>query len=191
MFARRASSAMDSCACFFVPTNRTLPPSDEMSRVKAYASSTLVSVCCRSMMWIPLRSMKMKRFIFGFQRRAWCPKWTPDSSSCFIVTTGMASFLPCIRRRPREHPVRASRGRGPSGSACEVPAFRPVRYKVYAVVLSMARRVRSASTVAKYDEAPVPRGTSGRWEVVLADDEREHVERRLTALDVKAEHRIL
>ena len=45
--------------------------------------------------------------------------------------------------------------------------------------------------MAKYDEQPVPRGTSGRWEVVLADDEREHMERRLTALDVKAEHRIL
>ena len=45
--------------------------------------------------------------------------------------------------------------------------------------------------MAKYDEAPVPRGPSGRWEVVLADDERERTERRLTALDVKAEHRIL
>src|SRR6266850_4273410 len=38
---------------------------------------------------MPLRSMKMKRFIFGFQRRAWWPKCTPDSSNCFIVTTAM------------------------------------------------------------------------------------------------------
>jgi hypothetical protein len=36
---------------------------------------------------MPLRSPKMKRFIFGFQRRVWCPKWTPASSSCFMVTT--------------------------------------------------------------------------------------------------------
>ena len=45
--------------------------------------------------------------------------------------------------------------------------------------------------VAKYDETPVPRGPSGRWEVVLAEDDRERMERRLTALDVRAEHRIL
>lgn len=45
--------------------------------------------------------------------------------------------------------------------------------------------------MAKYDEAPVPRGTSGRWEVVLADEEHDHGQRRLTALDVKGEHRIL
>src|ERR671910_3592664 len=43
---------------------------------------------------MPLRSLKMKRFIFGFHRRVWCPKWTPLSSSCFMVTTAMrrASF---------------------------------------------------------------------------------------------------
>lgn len=45
--------------------------------------------------------------------------------------------------------------------------------------------------MAKYDEQPVPRGTSGRWEVVLADDQPAHMERRLSALDVKAEHRVL
>src|SRR2546425_6267336 len=32
---------------------------------------------------MPLRSAKMKRRIFGFHRRVWCPKWTPASSrSC-------------------------------------------------------------------------------------------------------------
>src|SRR5271165_4245093 len=36
---------------------------------------------------MPLRSPKMNLFIFGFQRRVWWPKWTPASSSCFIVTT--------------------------------------------------------------------------------------------------------
>src|SRR3954462_3824732 len=41
------------------------------------------------MMYRPLRSVRMKRFIFGFQRRVWWPKWTPDSSISFMVTTGM------------------------------------------------------------------------------------------------------
>jgi hypothetical protein len=53
------------------------------------------------MMWIPLRSMKMNRFIFGFHRRAWCPKWTPDSKSCFIVTTANAFSLDASASRPR------------------------------------------------------------------------------------------
>src|SRR6187200_801716 len=36
---------------------------------------------------MPPRSPKMKRRIFGFQRRVWWPKWTPASSSSFIVTS--------------------------------------------------------------------------------------------------------
>ena len=35
MAARLASSAIDSCACFLVPTKRTYPPFWEASRVKA------------------------------------------------------------------------------------------------------------------------------------------------------------
>ena len=46
---------------------------------------------------MPLRSPKMNRFIFGFQRRVWCPKWTPASSSCFMVTTGAIWFSPSLR----------------------------------------------------------------------------------------------
>jgi hypothetical protein len=42
---------------------------------------------------MPLRSVKMNRFIFGFHRRVWCPKWTPLSSSCRMVTTAMAVLL--------------------------------------------------------------------------------------------------
>src|SRR5687768_12642621 len=37
------------------------------------------------MMWIPLRSAKMNRRILGFQRRVWCPKWTPAASSASSV----------------------------------------------------------------------------------------------------------
>jgi hypothetical protein len=47
--------------------------------------------------------------------------------------------------------------------------------------------------MAKYDEAPVPRGTSRRWEVLMSDDglsSRPDIERR-TAADVRAEHRVL
>src|SRR6478609_3631412 len=39
---------------------------------------------------MPLRSVMMKRFIFGFHRRVWCPKCTPLSRSWRMVTTAMA-----------------------------------------------------------------------------------------------------
>src|SRR4029079_8716669 len=42
---------------------------------------------------MPLRSPKMNRRIFGFQRRVWWPKWTPASSSCFMVTTASGTSL--------------------------------------------------------------------------------------------------
>jgi len=45
--------------------------------------------------------------------------------------------------------------------------------------------------MAKYETTPAPKATSGRWEVVHAEDERAYMERRLTALDVRSEHRIL
>jgi hypothetical protein len=46
--------------------------------------------------------------------------------------------------------------------------------------------------VAKYDENPVPRGTSRRWEVLMSDEERERSPaRRRHAIDVRTEHRTL
>jgi len=47
--------------------------------------------------------------------------------------------------------------------------------------------------MAKYDEAPVPRGTSRRWEVLMSDDEplSHPGQARRTALEVRAEHRVL
>jgi hypothetical protein len=45
--------------------------------------------------------------------------------------------------------------------------------------------------VARYDEQKVPRGTSRRWEVILADDAKAPQARRLRASDVRAQHRIL
>src|SRR5882724_9355027 len=41
---------------------------------------------------MPLRAPKMYGFIFGFQRLVWCPKCTPASSSCFIVTSLMGAL---------------------------------------------------------------------------------------------------
>ena len=47
--------------------------------------------------------------------------------------------------------------------------------------------------MAKYDEAPVPRGTSRRWEVLMSDDSSgpQTVADRRTARDVRTEHRVL
>src|SRR5689334_10372269 len=45
---------------------------------------------------MPLRSVKMKRFILGFQRRVWCPKWTPLSSSWRMVTTATVVTPRCV-----------------------------------------------------------------------------------------------
>src|SRR5882757_5406796 len=85
---------------------------------------------------MPLRSVKMKRFIFGFQRRVWCPKWTPLSSSSRIVTTAMAVLLDVLGYRDHRTAVapdvparRTTKDRGArppplktgvSGGACEV-----------------------------------------------------------------------
>src|SRR5436190_1909153 len=50
---------------------------------------------------MPPRSVKMKRFIFGFQRRVWWPKWTPASRSSFMETTGMgAPFFGWVALQP-------------------------------------------------------------------------------------------
>src|SRR4051795_12881825 len=66
---------------------------------------------------MPLRSVKMNRFIFGFQRRGWCPKCTPLSSSCFMLTAAIAALLVCAR------PLAALLGssRAPGGA----PPWRP------------------------------------------------------------------
>src|ERR1044072_8486364 len=51
---------------------------------------------------MPPRSVKMNRFIFGFQRRVWWPKWTPASRRSFMATTGMSRpFLGSVVVRRR------------------------------------------------------------------------------------------
>src|SRR6266571_1964628 len=58
---------------------------------------------------MPLRSVRMNRFILGFQRRVWWPKWTPLSRSCLMVTTGVIPVSPsCSCAVPRA-PARSVR----------------------------------------------------------------------------------
>src|SRR5687768_11444243 len=65
---------------------------------------------------MPLRSPKMNRFIFGFHRRVWCPKWTPASSSCFMVTTGAMGRTPSPAvPEVRRHALRRTTAGGDDG----------------------------------------------------------------------------
>src|SRR5712671_5743340 len=75
---------------------------------------------------MPPRSAKMKRRIFGFQRRVWWPKWTPASSRSRMETapveagsvetgpveTDMGKLLPdsFCRRAPAEVEAHLPRG---------------------------------------------------------------------------------
>src|SRR6266851_5513684 len=90
---RFASSATASWAWRLVPRKRMVLPLPLCSLTNRAASRNSFNVFCRSMMWIPLRSPKMYSFILGFQRRVWWPKWTPASSSSFIVIS-TAKFPP-------------------------------------------------------------------------------------------------
>src|ERR687884_438374 len=99
---------------------------------------------------MPLRSPKMNRFIFGFQRLVWCPKWTPASSNCFIVTTATAS-PPHRFPGPDAAPARATVG-------C-VEAERAPRIRE--VVHSTVRAARPASP-PRQREQPVVVALAGR-----------------------------
>src|SRR4051794_21997194 len=75
---------------------------------------------------MPLRSVMMKRFIFGFQRRVWCPKWTPLSRSWRMVTTAMV-LLPVVSGRACcAHELVFSSTQGPT-TGMGVPALTLVR----------------------------------------------------------------
>ncbi len=66
---RVASFWIDSRAERLVPTKSTLPPSAITPLMKFAASAYIGCVFSRLMMWILLRSPKMKGAIFGFQKR--------------------------------------------------------------------------------------------------------------------------
>ena len=86
-------------------------------------------------MWIRLRSPKMKGAIFGFQKRVWCPKWTPASSICRMDML-VIEKSPCGVEPPRTpcgNPLDLSAWQAPShmcryvcGFGCEKrPRFIP------------------------------------------------------------------
>src|SRR3954469_14388069 len=93
MRQRSAHSWTVSRACFLVPTKSTVPPPVASSPANLRAFSSSASVCSRSMMWIPSISPKMKRRMFGFQRRVWWPKWTPASSRSLSSASGILILL--------------------------------------------------------------------------------------------------
>src|SRR5262245_30887123 len=79
------------------------------------------------MMWMPLRSVKMKGRMRGSQRRVWCPKWTPASSKSFIETTlAMACLAPqrfvLRHRQPGVHSPRRARHARSGGVWILVPS---------------------------------------------------------------------
>jgi hypothetical protein len=49
----------------------------------------------------------MKGFILGFQRRVWCPKWTPDSNNSFtpMLSTIFLWLRACRAGHPAEHGI--------------------------------------------------------------------------------------
>src|SRR5256885_11939134 len=63
----------------------------------------------------------MKRFIFAFRRRVWCPKWTPLSGSWRMVTTAMvrcSSESPWLSGGPVGPPPGARSPAEASPAAC-------------------------------------------------------------------------
>ena len=110
-----------------------------------------------------------------------------------MVTTATWASLFFLRLR---HIARVA---GPSGAigegTCDREGVRDIGRNVRSdtSVRELARPVPHADGVAKYDEAPVPRGTSRRWEVLMSVDERDAqpVRERRSAFDVRHDHRVL
>src|SRR5436853_1791505 len=66
---------------------------------------------------MPPRSAKMKRRIFGFQRRVWWPKWTPASSRSRIETAPAPSLVETAMEAPSGLVCRAE----PAGVEAHLP----------------------------------------------------------------------
>ena len=117
---------------------------------------------------MPLRSVKMKRFILGFQRRVWCPKWTPLSSSWRMVTTAMARPSGAHREGARQQ---ADPSRGPasrlsaptSWPAPLAPCRQPLRHCARHVPGPLRRSTPSRCPVgARRDGSPGDREDDAR-----------------------------
>src|ERR1700760_337012 len=108
MLQRVASFCTASRAERLVPTNSTLPPSEATPLMKVAACAYRGWVFSRLMMWILFRSPKIKGAIFGFQKRVWCPKWTPASSICRIDTLDIKTLLVGLSLRESQSATRQS-----------------------------------------------------------------------------------
>src|SRR5450631_694395 len=109
MLQRAASLFTASRAERLVPTNRILPPSAATPLMKAAACAYRGWVFSRLMIWILFRSPKMNGAIFGFQKRVWCPKWTPASSICRIDTLVILNLLVGLSLRVSQSATRRTR----------------------------------------------------------------------------------
>src|SRR3989344_1318729 len=67
--------------CFFVPTNKMVPPWAARFRANSMALARLFLVFSKSKMWMPERVAKIYGFILGFHLEAECPKCAPLLSS--------------------------------------------------------------------------------------------------------------
>src|SRR5271169_4794885 len=90
---------MASCAWRLVPTNRMRPPCATVSLTACRARCSIGTDCVRSTMWMLLRVPKMYSDIFGFQRWAWWPKWTPASNSWRMLKSGSDMVILRLDRR--------------------------------------------------------------------------------------------
>ena len=77
MFTSPANVSNELLACFFVDTNKIFLPDFAICFIAAAASSALTTVLCKSITWIPLRSINMYGDMFGFHFLLRCPKCTP------------------------------------------------------------------------------------------------------------------
>ena len=92
-----AFSETISLACFLVATKRILRPLLARAFISSAASSTLTTVLCRSMMWMPFFWSKIYGAILGFHLRARCPKCAPASSNSWkFVLDIIVCFLFCF-----------------------------------------------------------------------------------------------
>src|SRR6185503_13845941 len=154
---RRASFSIASRAERFVPTNSTLPPSATTLFTKFAASEYIGCVFSRLMMWILFRSPKMKGAIFGFQKRVWCPKWTPASSICRIDTPDIKVLLGGLSLRAARVVIRGLlfRRRGPRHPSH--PLFRPVRRDLVERLRESFKKVTLPKKAALYTIPPPPK----------------------------------
>ncbi|GAA4733546.1 hypothetical protein GCM10023216_27380 [Isoptericola chiayiensis] len=110
---------------------------------------------------MPLRSVKMNRFIFGFQRRVWCPKWTPLSRSWRMVTTAMTGPFAArsgILPVPRASGDRRA-GRAVAVLRLSVPGIGPVTPGVIRAGTARRGARTAASTGAARRAGPAERRT--------------------------------